>query len=104
MAGGESIYEDGGVGAQGSCEVGEKCLESEALAELMEGNGLAMPATTKALLDEIKALPVQKAAKDMNRPLKNKKAVGICAAETMITGLFRSQGIYPAISTRRDGS
>ena len=37
MAGGESIYEDGGVGAQGSCEVGEKCLESEALAELMEG-------------------------------------------------------------------
>ena len=29
MAGGESIYEDGGVGAQGSCEVGEKCLESE---------------------------------------------------------------------------
>ena len=35
MAGGESIYEDGGVGAQGSCEVGEKCLESEALAELM---------------------------------------------------------------------
>jgi hypothetical protein len=42
MAGGESIYEDGGVGAQGSCEVGEKCLESEALAEMMEGNGLAM--------------------------------------------------------------
>ena len=54
MAGGESIYEDGGVGAQGSCEVGEKCLESEALAELMEGKGLAMPASTKALIDSIK--------------------------------------------------
>ena len=76
MAGGESIYEDGGVGAQGSCEVGEKCLESEALAELMEGNGLAMPATTKALLDEIKALPVQKAAKDMLDAVGNLECTG----------------------------
>jgi hypothetical protein len=76
MAGGESIYEDGGVGAQGSCEVGEKCLESEALAEMMEGNGLAMPETTKALLDAIKSSPVQKAAKDMVDAVANLEATG----------------------------
>jgi hypothetical protein len=76
MAGGESIYEDGGVGAQGSCEVGEKCLESEALAELMEGNGLAMPTTTKELLDSINSSPVQKAAKDMLDAVANLECTG----------------------------
>jgi hypothetical protein len=76
MAGGESIYESGGVGAQGSCEVGEKCLESEALAELMEGNGMAMPTTTKALLDSVKEMPVQKAAKDMVDAVANLEATG----------------------------
>jgi len=76
MAGGESIYESGGVGAQGSCEVGEKCLESEALAEMMEGNGLAMPTTTKALLDAIKSSPVQQTAKDMVDAVANLEATG----------------------------
>ena len=76
MAGGESIYGEGGVGAQGSCEVGEKCLESEALAEMMEGNGLAMPATTKALIDSIKEMPIQKAAKDMVDAVANLEATG----------------------------
>ena len=76
MAGGESIYEDGGVGAQGSCEVGEKCLESEALAELMEGKGCGMPETTKALLDAIKEMPVQQAAKDMVDAVANLEATG----------------------------
>ena len=76
MAGGESIYEDGGVGAQGSCEVGEKCLESEALAELMEGNGMAMPTTTKELLDAIKSSPVQQAAKDMVDAVANLECTG----------------------------